>query len=301
MKQGRKKTETDIYLRQVEVASPAKLNLFFEIHGRRDDGYHEIETVMQAVSICDRIMLFESDNGIEITSDADWLPLDKGNFAFQAAELYFQRSGISKGVKIHIEKCIPAGAGLGGGSSNAAAVLKGLYSLFGKLSMEDLYAIAAEIGSDMAFFIDGGTAVCRGRGEITEPVEIPGSFRYVVAVPPVHVSTRDIYNEFRIRGEYPDHPESPRKVIDSLVSGDTEHLSGYIFNRLQNTALSLISELVVYKEKLDSIGGDMYFLTGSGSAFYRPVKSEDEGLRELDRFKGDSVLGKCSMFYCQQF
>lgn len=154
-------------MRTIELTSPAKINLFLEILGKRNDGYHDIVTVFEKIDLCDRIRLSESDSGIALTSNLKELPLDKNNLVYRASSLLKNTYGVSKGVNIHIEKKIPVAAGLGGGSSNAAITLKGLNRLW-KLDLTDreLYDIGKKIGADVPFFIfNHSFAVGSGRGD----------------------------------------------------------------------------------------------------------------------------------------
>ncbi len=155
------------------VSCPAKVNLFLETRGVRPDGYHEIETVMQAVTLYDTVVLHpRSKGGIVFRCSDPSLPSGIDNLACRAAELLGREVSLPAGVSITLEKRIPYGSGLGGGSSDAAGVLVGLNELFGLgLPRERLCELCARIGSDVAFFVYGGTALCRGRGERVTPVE----------------------------------------------------------------------------------------------------------------------------------
>ena len=153
--------------RKIEINANAKINLFLEVGLRRADGYHDIESVMQAVTLCDKVTVEAGDGvGRGIALECDGLPTDRGNIAYRAAELFCRAAGIEPHVKIHIEKRIPVAAGLAGGSTDGAAVLYALNAIYdGVLDGKKLHALAARLGADVPFCLDGGTALARGIGE----------------------------------------------------------------------------------------------------------------------------------------
>ena len=157
----------------MQLSAPAKINLSFQIKGRRPDGFHEIETLMAPVSLADRITIERAgeQDGIRFTCDNPSLPADDDNLVVRAAKLFRRRTNVTTGITIALEKKIPHGAGLGGGSSDAAGTLLGLNELFAaNLPEDELLKLAAELGSDVPFFVVRSPAVCRGRGEIVTPV-----------------------------------------------------------------------------------------------------------------------------------
>ena len=182
---------------KISLKAPAKINLYLRVLGKRNDGYHQIETLMQAIDIYDEITLERSDT-IEITCDDPSLPLDESNLAFKAASALQDRFYFP-GVKIDLKKRIPSGAGLGGGSSDAAFVLRGLCRLYGLFpTPEEILEIAAGIGSDVPFFLSGGQAQVTGRGEIVRSIHLPNHYDIVVIIPPITTSTAEVYSDLRI-------------------------------------------------------------------------------------------------------
>ncbi|MFO0954079.1 MAG: 4-(cytidine 5'-diphospho)-2-C-methyl-D-erythritol kinase [Isosphaeraceae bacterium] len=170
----------------VEVLAPAKLNLFLEILGRRGDGYHEIETLMVAVNLHDRLTFTDDPSGaVSLRCDDPALPTDGRNLVVKAAERLRAATGCTRGASIALEKSIPSEAGLAGGSSDAAATLVALDRLWGlNKTKPTLDAVAGEVGSDVAFFLHGPAAVCRGRGEKVEPVALERPLTFVLVCPP---------------------------------------------------------------------------------------------------------------------
>src|SRR4030067_2793368 len=155
---------------KLKIAAPAKINLFLEILGKRPDGYHELETVMQEISLFDYLSMEESDKDVLFSCSNPGLAAGEDNLVVKAVRLFQKESGISKGVKVFLDKKIPVGAGLGGGSSDAAATLAGLNKLW-KTGYDEtkMMSIAGKLGSDVAFFVLGKTALCKGRGEAVTP------------------------------------------------------------------------------------------------------------------------------------
>src|SRR5690242_13428626 len=157
----------------MQILAPAKINLSLRILGKRPDGFHEIETLISPISLSDRIDIEKQNRWIDFSCDDPTLSSGEDNLVVRVAKLFFERAKVKSGVSIRLEKKIPHGAGLGGGSSDAAATLRGLNQFFGtKLSRDDLTKLASAIGSDVPFFLNESTAICKGRGEIVEPAKL---------------------------------------------------------------------------------------------------------------------------------
>ncbi len=184
---------------ELTVRSPAKINLFLEVLGERGDGYHQIITLMQAVDLCDELVLRKRKGGVTLSCDHPRCPSDKRNLAFKAASILLEEEKMKQGVGIHIKKEIPISAGLGGGSSNAAATLKGMNRLFGlQLSRERLHTLACQIGSDVPFFLYSGQALASGRGEQIEPAVLYTDYWLVIVFPGFEVSAGWAYQNAKI-------------------------------------------------------------------------------------------------------
>ena len=183
----------------ISLKASAKINLFLEILGKREDGYHEIETVMQEIDLVDNLQFEEIQEGVKLKCNNKNIPSDENNLVCKAANLIVNECGIKKGVLISLEKNIPVGAGLGGGSSDAATTLKALNSLWKiGLSDVDLMEFAARLGSDIPFFIKGKTALCSGRGENITPIEVKSEMNYLIIFPHINISTTTIYRNLKI-------------------------------------------------------------------------------------------------------
>ncbi len=185
-------------LPHVHLPAPAKINLWLRILGKREDGFHEVITRMVPLSLADEVTLKETSGpSLRFTCSDPSVPADESNLAVRALRVFEEASGVRKGWNIHLEKRIPHGAGLGGGSSDAAAVLRGLNELCGKpLSLEQLLEAAASLGSDVPFFIYGSACDASGRGEIVTPVEFPWRLPLVLIKPPFGVASPWAYKNW---------------------------------------------------------------------------------------------------------
>jgi len=229
----------------LELFSPAKINLTLKVIGKESSGYHQIETLMQAVSLGDSIRL--SFRGSEnLTCSSPNLLMDEGNLAVKALRLFQKKTGMRTPVSIHLEKNIPIEAGLGGGSGNAATVLWGM-NVLAETNLPDsvLSEWASEIGSDIPFFFSHGTAHCRGRGEIVQPKPPCFSEECVIVKPPYGLSTKAVYQSF---------------------SKGSEQANTSYYNDLEKAAFSLSPELKSFRDTLAAQGFKQVLLCGSGSA-----------------------------------
>jgi 4-diphosphocytidyl-2-C-methyl-D-erythritol kinase len=269
----------------VEVLAPAKLNLFLEVLGRRPDGYHEIESLMVAVSLNDSVTFADDPSGeISLRCNEPTLPVGGDNLVVMAAERLKASARSLRGARIVLNKAIPAESGLAGGSSDAAATLVALDRLWDlRLPAEHLRDLAAEIGSDVTFFIHGPAAVCRGRGERVEPVALKESYHFVLVRPPVGISTADVYR----RVVPPEQPRPIGPVLEALSHGGLAELGRSLFNRLQPVAEALRPELVRVKDALASLGPLLngFLMSGSGSTYFGLCPDSAAAFRAVEILK----------------
>ena len=251
----------------ISLKAPAKVNLFLEILGKRDDGYHEIETIMQEIDLADSLQFEETQEGVTLECNDKNIPANQDNLVCKAANLILEECGIKKGVLINLEKNIPVGAGLGGGSSDAATTLKALNSLWKVgLNNEELMGFAAKLGSDIPFFINGKTALCRGRGELITPVEVRNRMDYIILFPRVHISTETIYKNLKI-----DLTKKRKDVsffLAALKYSEVAGISKLLFNRLEEIIFATYPDLLQVKSTLESFDFCGLSISGSGSAFF---------------------------------
>ncbi len=257
------------------VQAPAKLNLFFEVLAKRSDGYHEIETLMCPISWYDTLHFQETSDGqVSFACRPSLAAEERGldrvtegpeNLVLRAVELVRRRTGVRRGANLRLIKRIPAAAGLGGGSSDAAAALVAVNEGWQlRRSREELAAWGAELGSDVPFFLSGGAAICRGRGERIQPIAGLGLLHFVVVRPPVGLSTAAVYGVCRT----PAKTENIEPLLEALRQGDLQHVGRRLHNRLQQAAQQLspwIPRLEQEFSHLDCLGHGM---SGSGTSYF---------------------------------
>ena len=268
----------------ITLLSPAKVNLTFDILGKRADGFHEIKSIMQPINLFDHVTVDVSEGtGIEIYSKGVKVPEDGTNLAYKAAAAYLENCGQNYRVKITLDKSIPVGSGLGGGSSNAAAVLIALNRLLKTLSEEDLYEISPALGADVAFFIRCITASVEGIGEIVSTIPSFPLFHYVVIYPKFEISTREVYENWDKINE-----GQIKNVSDSKAEGINEKFLNTnelppVFSNLEEPAFKMYPVLRKYKQLLLSLEANPVIISGSGSSLYA-VFREDREAKELYKY-----------------
>ena len=250
------------------LKSPAKINLGLKIIKKRDDGYHEIETIFQMVSLFDTLTFRSIQVGIVLKTDRDKLPVGETNLVVKAAKLLQQETGIQKGVEIFLEKKIPVGAGLGGGSGNAAFTLMGLNNLWElHLKKKELMKLAITLGSDVPFFLsDCSSAIGKGRGEILTPFENRSNIHVVLVSPNIHISTGSIYKEMNLG--LTSNSKDINILRSLMVKGRITELGSYLYNDLETVVCKRYPALTEIKKKLINSGAVGALVSGSGSSVF---------------------------------
>ncbi|MBM7704919.1 4-(cytidine 5'-diphospho)-2-C-methyl-D-erythritol kinase [Metabacillus iocasae] len=267
------------------VKAPAKINLSLDVLHKRLDGYHEVKMVMTTIDLADRIELSDREDGkIVIHSQNRFVPDDQRNLAYQAAQLLQKRYGVKKGVTISIDKMIPVAAGLAGGSSDAAATLRGLNQLWNlNLSMDTLAEIGAEIGSDVSFCVYGGTALATGRGEVVKHIEAPPNCWVILAKPEIGVSTADVYKNLQLGSvKHPDVDEMVRAIEEK----DYHHMCQLVGNVLESVTLKMHPEVALIKEQMGRFGADAVLMSGSGPTVFGLVQYDSRMHRIYNGLRG---------------
>ncbi len=261
----------------VVVWAPAKVNLYLEVLAKRADGYHEIETLMAAVSLYDTLEFKEETSG-EIRFDCGHPDLTTGpdNLVLRAAHLLRQRTGCQRGARIRLAKRIPLAGGLAGGSTDAAATFAGLNRLWRLgLRRTELAHLGAELGSDVAFFFATTAGWCTGRGEQVAPVTLGKPLWFVLVCPRFGLATALVYRGVTL----PDQPQTGALILQAAREGDVEEIGRRLHNRLQPRALQFCPALAEVQDRLAVLGPAGFALSGSGSSFFALCRDFREALR----------------------
>ena len=292
------------------VDTPAKLNLFLEVLGKREDGYHELETLMVTVDVLDTL-IFTEENSNEIRlrcsgrgvrkegpapsradrsrseTAEDGIPAGADNLVVRAAQLLREHAGVEAGVGITLVKRIPAAAGLAGGSSDAAATLMALNRFWKlKLGRPELQRLASQLGSDVAFFVDGtSAAVCYGRGEIIEPLRVPLGLHFVIARPPTGLSTALVYKHCQV----PEQKHSVGNVAAALRAGQIGRVGRFLHNALEEPAEQLNSEVSQLKSRFSNLPVLGRLMSGSGTACFGLCHSRRQARSLASRLRAARV------------
>jgi 4-diphosphocytidyl-2-C-methyl-D-erythritol kinase len=274
----------------LRLKSPCKVNLLLNILGKRPDGFHELETIMQPVNFCDDLAFERGGQGLQLTCSDPGLPVDSSNLVHRAAAAFLSAAKISDGVKIHLEKRIPMAAGLGGGSGNAAATLRGLNELFGSpLGTAKLGELAAALGSDINFFLQDKPALATGRGENVESLEpfpaLSGK-AFFLFHPGFGIATPWAYqNLARFPAALNGQKGRARDLIAGLQSCDLKAAATGFYNSLEAPALDKFPVLKLYQEFLVANGALVSLMSGSGSTTFAIAENVGAGEILAEKFK----------------
>ena len=268
----------------MEIAAPAKINLWLRVLGRREDGFHEIESLFLPLDLADRLKIERTDSpDMAFSCDDPALPAGEDNLVVKAARLFRERTGVTGGVRILLEKRIPQGAGLGGGSSDAAAALRGLNELFAAgLGEPALLEMAAALGSDVPFFISARPAICRGRGERIEPCDFSQKLPLLLLKPPFAVETPWAYRQWRDARELP-----------GISCAEQTFAWGRLVNDLERPVFEKFIFLAHLKQWLlaqSEVAGAL--MSGSGSTVFAVLRAAEKAgpLAERARAKFGETL-----------
>jgi len=277
----------------ISVLSPAKINILLKVLGKRADGYHELYTLMEPISLFDKISI-EANEGesISIECAQSEVPSDNSNLAGRAAELFLEKTGLTKALAIKIDKSIPVGAGLGGGSSNAASVLMALNEMLDTgLPDDELKKMGSEIGSDVPFFILKGPAVATGRGEVLRRVSLPGLF-YILINPGFSVSTKWVYGNLDLTN----NPENNILFYSDRIFESVATLVDNLTNDLETVTLTKFPEISGLKKLLMESGATGVLMSGSGPTVFGLFTEEKRALGAF-KFLRDKLAGSSSAIF----
>jgi 4-diphosphocytidyl-2-C-methyl-D-erythritol kinase len=282
----------------LEKASCCKVNLLLNILGKRTDGYHELETVMHPVPLCDQLSFERAGSGIQLTCSDSRLPVDSRNLVFQAANLFVKTAdlGSGDGVRIHLQKNIPIAAGLGGGSGNAAVTLSSLNELFGQpLTALKLVEMAASLGSDVPFFMQSAPALATGRGEVIHGLHPFPAMRgvcFVLVHPGFGISTPWAYQQLaNFPAALHGTPGRAQRLI-ALLQTTLEAAGKEFYNSLEAPALRKYPLLALFQEFFRENGAPATLMSGSGSATFALLPNRKAAENMLEKFRakfGNSI------------
>ncbi|MCK8826745.1 4-(cytidine 5'-diphospho)-2-C-methyl-D-erythritol kinase [Natroniella acetigena] len=247
---------------KLDLTANAKINLTLDVLAKREDGYHEVEMIMQSVDLADRLRFTKVKEGIEIEVNHPQVPTNQDNLIYQAAQMLFTEFDLSGGIKVKVDKQIPVAAGLAGGSTNAAATLVAINRLWDlDLSMADLILRGAKLGADVPFCLEGGTQLATGIGTELEKLASSLELYLVIVNPPLEVSTGMIYQNFKLN-QVTRHPQTA-KVIAGLRVGETDLIIDNLTNVLETVTLDIHPEVAKLKSKMEQLA-DKALMAGSG-------------------------------------
>ncbi len=269
---------------QLTVKAAAKVNLYLEVLGKRNDGYHEIESIMQSVTLYDRLVFRPLRREIIIWSDNPKIPSGEENFCYQAAELFLKKTKIKRGVQVEIHKSIPEKSGLGGGSVDAAATLWGMNKLFGtEIPLFDLSELARCLGADVPFCLKGGTSLVRGKGDTIIPLPPIRDGWLVLLDPGIPISTSWVYEKIRVG--LTKKRLSAKLLTNMAKKQDLLGINISLYNRLEEVVLKKFPLIKVIKEEMIKAGAREAVMTGSGSVVFAVAKRKEDGERILSKLK----------------
>ncbi|WIF96002.1 4-(cytidine 5'-diphospho)-2-C-methyl-D-erythritol kinase [Caminicella sporogenes] len=276
---------------ELRLKARAKINLSLDVLNKRDDGYHNVEMIMQQIELYDEIYLKKIDKGIKLKTNSRFLPTDESNIAYKAADLMIKRYNISSGIYIYIKKNIPIAAGLAGGSTDAAAVIKGINKMFDLgLTLKDMMNLGAFIGADVPFCILGGCALAEGIGEILTPIKGLKKGWIVLSKPSVSVSTAQAYNNLNLKNIK--RRPNTKALLRALKENNIYDVSKELCNVFEEGIQKKYPVVKVIRNKMLQYGALGSIMSGSGPSVFGIFKDYD---------KAKSAYEKLKLLYKQTF
>ncbi|QTL99444.1 4-(cytidine 5'-diphospho)-2-C-methyl-D-erythritol kinase [Iocasia frigidifontis] len=277
-------------MHEINLKAPAKINIALDITGLYDDGYHQVEMIMQTVSLYDKVIIRQQESGIQLAASAEELPTDQGNIAYRAAEMILNEADLNVGVDIYIEKKIPIAAGLAGGSTDAAAVLKGINSLYNlKFDFTRLSLIAAKLGSDVPFCLNGGTAYAYERGDKLKQLPDIRKTHFLIVTPPVPVSTAEVYQKYDFLK--PDINVPVNKLLTIIQGQQQIKWNEGWANVLEGVTTHFLDDILEIKGIMMEMGVVFTMMSGSGPTVFGIVKDSKQAEHIVENWprKGDFI------------
>ena len=286
---------------KIELKAYGKINIGLDVIRKREDGYHDLDMIMQTVGVYDDVIISREDGTqtyeIEVSTDADVLPNDKGNLAFMAAKVLMKAYDIKAKVKIHINKRIPIAGGMAGGSADCAAVLRGVNQLFQLgLTDEQLQEYGVKLGADVPYCIVGGTKRAQGIGEILTDLPTPPKCYVIIAKPDAFVSTKFVYSHIR-PAQIENHPDIDG-IIESIKAGDLYGMCEKIANVMEDVTIPEYPIIQKVKDILKSNGAVNALMSGSGPTVFGIYDDEEKAKQSMDALSGKEFV---SQLYLTKF
>jgi len=262
-------------LEQCTLKAFAKINLTLDVVGKRPNGYHDVQMIMQQIDLHDDVTLRKQDKGIKLVTDSPFIPVDRRNIAYLAAEKMFKRYDIESGLHIQIDKRIPVAAGLAGGSTDAAAVIKGIDQLFNlNLKLEDMMEVGLELGADVPFCIMGGAALAEGIGEKLTPIGGLKEGWMVLSKPNIGVSTQEVYQRLKWDA-INKHPDTDG-MLEAIEQNDMHGVASGLCNVLEEVTVGLYPAVKELKDRFHEYGAVGVLMSGSGPSVFAFFKNYDK-------------------------
>ena len=281
-------------IKLLTINANAKINLTLDILGRREDGYHEVELILQSIALADKLEFAKIDKGIKLEMDieniagSEILTADESNLAYRAAKLVIDSCNLNSGVFIRLTKRIPIAAGLAGGSTDAAAVIRGMNRLFNlRLTTQQMCDLGAEIGSDVPFCIVGGTCLAYGRGEKLKRLPDLPSIPIVLLKPRGAIPTAWAYKTYD-SDKSSEHPDT-EAICEAIKLSDYEAVAELIFNVMERVAVKKYPAIISYKEKMLEAGAMAAMMSGSGPSIFGIAKTHEDAVRIAESFKDSGI------------
>ena len=286
---------------KIELKAYGKINIGLDVIRKREDGYHDLDMIMQTVGVYDDVIISREDGTqtyeIEVSTDADILPNDKGNLAFMAAKVLMEAYDIKSKVKIHINKRTPIAGGMAGGSADCAAVLRGVNKLFQLgLTDEQLQEYGVKLGADVPYCIVGGTKRAQGIGEILTDLPTPPKCYVIIAKPDAFVSTKFVYSHIR-PAQIENHPDIDG-IIESIKAGDLYGMCEKIANVMEDVTIPEYPIIQKVKDILKSNGAVNALMSGSGPTVFGIYDDEEKAKQSMDALSGKEFV---SQLYLTKF
>lgn len=274
-----------------QMKAYAKINLGLDVVKRLENGYHEVRMIMQTVGICDELDLERIEQGIELTTDHGELPADENNLVYQAAKLMLEHYGIASGIRIHLKKNIPVAAGMAGGSTDAAATMKGMNRLFDLgAELGELMELGVRIGADVPYCVLGGTALAEGIGErLTALPSVPEAY-VLVAKPDISVSTRYVYEHLDAEG-ITHHPDIDG-MVQAIEAGSLQGVLERLENVLERVTVTSYPVIDTLKKKMCELGAVGSLMSGSGPTVFGIFTEKKQAEEAGSRIKEEGLAGQ---------